>query len=439
MSSDTNIQDSDNSPLGDDGKLYNMHYGANPILFELAKELRAKMTDAEEILWNRIKVNEWHFKFRRQHPVSNYIADFYCHHVRLIIELDGGYHENKEVKIYDDARENDIKKLGITVLRFKNEQVMNDLEIVLDKINSTIIQLQNTGKQELEKIGEAALQGSKDKLFVIKIGGNIIDDENKLSNFLRNFAKISALAEEAGSLNDSPLGDGGKKILIHGGGKIATKIGDLLGIESKYINGRRITDEATIDVVTMVYGGLVNKKIVARLQSLSCNAIGLTGADADIIPATKRPVKDIDYGFAGDVKASDINGAVLNVLLQQNITPIIAPLTHDGKGQILNTNADTIASSTAIALSKYYDVRLLYCFEKKGILTDVNDDDSVVNLITREKYRQLLEEKKLFDGILPKIDNAFAAIDSGVNEVLIGHADDLLQNLTADTKGTLIK
>lgn len=261
-----------------------------------------------------------------------------------------------------------------------------------------------------------------DKLFVIKIGGNVIDNENALHQFLSSFA----------SANE-------KKILIHGGGKIATKIGDQLGIESKYINGRRITDEATIDLVTMVYGGLVNKKIIAQLQSLNCNAIGLTGADANIIPATKRPVKDIDYGFAGDVKAGNINAAVLDVLLQQNITPVIAPLTHDGKGQILNTNADTIASSLAVAFSKLYDVRLVYCFEKKGILMNIEDDNSVVNLITKEKYRQLLEEKKLFDGIIPKIDNAFSAIDNGVNEVLIGHADDLLQNLTETTKGTLIK
>jgi len=261
-----------------------------------------------------------------------------------------------------------------------------------------------------------------DKLFVIKIGGNVIDNDAALKNFLSSFASAAA-----------------KKILIHGGGKIATKIGGQLGVESKYINGRRITDEATIDLVTMVYGGLVNKKIVAQLQSFSCNAVGLTGADANIIPASKRPVKDIDYGFAGDVKAGDINESVLDILLQQNITPVIAPLTHDGKGQILNTNADTIASSLAVALSRLYDVRLIYCFEKKGILTDVKNDDSVINLITKEKYGKLLEEKRLFDGILPKIDNAFLAIDNGVKEVLIGHADDLLQNLTANTKGTLIK
>jgi len=261
-----------------------------------------------------------------------------------------------------------------------------------------------------------------DKLFVIKIGGNVIDNDVALTSFLSSFATAGA-----------------RTILIHGGGKIATKIGDQLGIESKYVNGRRITDEATIDLVTMVYGGLVNKKIVAQLQSLQCNAIGLTGADANIIPAVKRLVKDIDYGFVGDVKTADINIAVLSALLQQNITPVIAPLTHDGNGHVLNTNADTIASSLAVALSELYDVRLIYCFEKKGILTDVNDDDSVISLITKEKYSQLLEDKKLFDGIIPKIDNAFAAIDNGVNEVLIGHADDLLQNLTATTKGTLIK
>ncbi len=260
------------------------------------------------------------------------------------------------------------------------------------------------------------------KLFVIKIGGNVIDNEAALHQFLLLF---SAVAEN--------------KILIHGGGKIATKIGDKLGIESKYINGRRITDEETIDLVTMVYGGLVNKKIVAQLQAFKCNAIGLTGADANIIPAGKRPVKDIDYGFAGDIKNNSINAPVLDVLLQQNITPVIAPLTHDGEGQILNTNADTIASSLAVALSKLYDVRLIYCFEKKGILADMEDDNAVIDVITKEKYRQLLDEKKLFDGILPKIDNAFTAIDSGVKEVLIGHAGDLLQNITETTKGTLIK
>jgi acetylglutamate kinase len=261
-----------------------------------------------------------------------------------------------------------------------------------------------------------------EQVFVIKIGGNVIDNDVALQLFLSDYAAIDA-----------------KKILIHGGGKVATKIGDKLGIESQYINGRRITDEATIDLVTMVYGGLVNKKIVAKLQALGCNAIGLTGADANIIPAVKRPVKEIDYGFVGDIDASKINSEVLQTLMQQGITPILAPLSHDGAGQILNTNADTIASSIAIGLSKNFDVRLVYCFEKKGILENIEDEKSVINLITKDKYRQLLADRKLFDGILPKIDNAFAAIDSGVQEVLIGDANDLLQNVTDNTTGTLIK
>ncbi len=262
------------------------------------------------------------------------------------------------------------------------------------------------------------------KLFVIKIGGNIVDNVNKLSAFLKDFASVKA-----------------KKVLIHGGGKIATKIGETLGIQSNYINGRRITDASTIDLVTMVYGGLINKKIVAKLQSLQCNSIGLTGADADIIPAIKRPVtkEGIDFGFVGDIEAGKVSADILQMMIEKDLVPVVAPLTHDCKGQILNTNADTVASSIAIALSKYYDVRFVFCFEKKGVLENVSDDNSVINLITKEKYRQLLLDNKLFDGILPKIDNAFAAIGSGVKEVLIGDADDLLQNVTDTTIGTLIK
>jgi len=260
------------------------------------------------------------------------------------------------------------------------------------------------------------------KLFVIKIGGNVVDDAAALESFLQNFASITA-----------------PKILIHGGGKIATSIGKQLGIEPNYINGRRITDSATIDLVTMVYGGLVNKKLVASLQSMRCNAIGLTGADANIIPARKRPVKEIDYGFVGDIDSSELTAESLQLFLDNKLVPVVAPLTHDGQGQMLNTNADTIASALAVALSKQYDVRLIYCFEKKGVLENIDDENSVISLINKEKYQQLLQEKKLADGILPKIENAFAAINSGVNEVLIGDANDLLQNITENTIGTLIK
>ena len=259
-----------------------------------------------------------------------------------------------------------------------------------------------------------------EKLYVIKIGGNVIDDPEALKLFLLNFAAIE-----------------GKKILIHGGGKIATKIGEQLGIESKYIDGRRITDDATIDLVTMVYGGLVNKKIVAQLQSLQCNAIGLTGADANIIPATKRLVKEVDYGWVGDVFGGKLKAGNLQLLLEGGLVPVFAPLTHDGQGHMLNTNADTVASALAIALSFYYEVRLIYCFEKKGILENINEEESVIHLIDKRIYQQLLSEQKLFAGILPKIDNAFAAIDAGVKEVLVGDAKDLIVNTSSQNRGTL--
>ena len=295
----------------------------------------------------------------------------------------------------------------------------------------------------------SALSGERrpegEALFVIKIGGNVIDNPEALKFFLKDFAKISATKEHS-----SPLrGPGASRaILVHGGGKIATKIGDQLGIESKYINGRRITDDDTIDLVTMVYGGLVNKKIVAQLQAHNCNAIGLTGADANIIPATKRPLVSlpagegqggaIDFGWVGDIDNNQLQTEKLKLLIDAGLTPVFAPLTHDSQGHILNTNADTIASALAVALSKYYQVRLIYCFEKKGVLENVNDDNSVITKINKEKYAALVAENKLFEGILPKIDNAFAAIDAGVNEVLIGHANDLLKNTTEETDGTLI-
>jgi acetylglutamate kinase len=260
-----------------------------------------------------------------------------------------------------------------------------------------------------------------EKVFVIKIGGNVIDDPQALEKFLSDFAAVK-----------------GRKILVHGGGKIATRLGDKLGILSNYVDGRRITDDATIDLVTMVYGGLVNKKIVASLQAHHCNALGITGADGNLLPADKRPVKTIDFGWVGDVRAAEIPVDRWQLLLDNHFIPVLAPLTHDGTGHILNTNADTMASAIAVALSAQYMVRLLYCFEKKGVLESVNDENSVIRNINRNAYAQLKSEQKLFAGILPKIDNAFAAIEAGVAEVLIGHAEDLIRNTTNDTTGTLI-
>lgn len=277
----------------------------------------------------------------------------------------------------------------------------------------------------MRKLGALCVQpfkmkNSKKDLYIAKVGGNIINNEAALSTFLTNFAAIK-----------------GKKILVHGGGKKATEIGDKLGIKPNYKNGRRITDKDTIDLVTMVYGGLINKKIVAKLQALKSNALGLTGADANVIPAVKRPVKEVDYGFVGDIHPP-FNTDFLEQSIEQNIVPVFAALTHNQMGQMLNTNADTIASSLAVSLAKKYRVRLMYCFEKKGILKDVEDDNSIVPLMNKEIYEQMLASDELFEGILPKLHNAFQAIDQGVDSVLIGHADDIIANTGADISGTLI-
>lgn len=258
------------------------------------------------------------------------------------------------------------------------------------------------------------------KLFVIKIGGNVLDNPAALDTFLKDFASIQA-----------------PKILVHGGGKIATKLGEQLGIQSSYVNGRRITDAATLDLVTMVYGGLVNKQLAALLQNLNCNALGVTGADGNLIKAAKRPPKQIDYGFVGDVEPNDVNIALLQNLLNQGTVPVFAPLTH-ADGKMLNTNADTIASVLAIALSKHFDVRLIFCFEKKGVLKDVNDSHSVITHLDRRLYEEYLKQNLFAEGILPKLENAYDAISSGVKEVLIGEASDLVKNTGQQTTGTLV-
>lgn len=258
------------------------------------------------------------------------------------------------------------------------------------------------------------------KLYIIKIGGNVLDDESSLKRFLKDFASIQ-----------SP------KILIHGGGKIATKLGEQLGIQSNYVKGRRVTDAPTLDLVTMVYGGLVNKQIVAQLQALHCNAMGVTGADGNLIKASKRPIGEVDFGFVGDITAESVNSTLLYFLLKQNVIPVFAPLTHEN-GIMLNTNADTIASVLAISLSKHFDVRLLFCFEKLGVLRDLKDEQSVIPALNQSLYEKLLKSGAFQDGILPKLENAFSAIHAGVKEVLIGEHKNLLANIGYETKGTLI-
>lgn len=256
------------------------------------------------------------------------------------------------------------------------------------------------------------------KLYIIKIGGNIIDNEEGLSYFLQLFATLK-----------------GSKILVHGGGKLATRLAEGLNVPQQMVDGRRITDAETLKIVTMVYAGYVNKNIVAQLQSYGCNAMGLTGADGQSIQAHKRVHAQTDYGFVGDV--DNINTGLLTTLLQQGISLVMAPITHDGKGQLLNTNADTIAQELARHLSGSFETELVYSFEKEGVLLDAADEASVIPSINRERYRELREQNLVFAGMIPKLDNAFAALDSGVDKVIIGKAEKL-NELIAGTAGTSI-
>ncbi len=257
-------------------------------------------------------------------------------------------------------------------------------------------------------------------LTVVKIGGNIIDDAGKLEVFLENFSKL-----------DMP------KILVHGGGKLATEFGRRLNIEPNYVDGRRITDAETLELVTMVYGGLINKNIVAGLQKYHCNAIGLTGADGNVINANKRPVKVVDYGFVGDVSAAGVNNDILQSLLNSGLVPVLAPLTHDGHGTMLNTNADTIAQEVAKAMATHTDVQLVYCFEKNGVLQDVGNDNSVIRQIQVVDFEQLKTDGVISGGMIPKIENACNAVIAGVRRVVIGNAD-YLDDIVKGKTGTEI-
>ena len=256
-------------------------------------------------------------------------------------------------------------------------------------------------------------------LYIIKIGGNIIDDEKKLSVFLSTFADINQ-----------------KKILVHGGGKLATRLAEQLGIKQQLVDGRRITDAETLKIVTMVYAGYVNKNIVAQLQLHHCNAIGICGADGDIILAHKRKHPVIDYGFVGDVDA--INSLLIKNLLDQRIALVVAPITHDQQGQLLNTNADTIAQELAKALSDEYDVNLIYSFEKSGVLLDAEDESTVITQLNPGYYRQLKAKQKIFAGMIPKLDNAFTALDNGVKKVIIGKAENLESLMTGQSGTTIV-
>ena len=256
----------------------------------------------------------------------------------------------------------------------------------------------------------------REKLTIVKVGGAVVEDEAQLTQLLKDFSAIK-----------------GAKILVHGGGRRATKIAAALGIETKMVDGRRITDAQMLEVVTMVYGGLVNKHVVAQLQALGVDAIGLCGADGNIIRSEKRPLKNgIDYGFVGDVKQAD--GSKMAHFIEKGLIPVIAPLTHDGKGNILNTNADTMASEVAKALAQLYDVTLIFSFEKKGVLKNPDDDDSVIPVITRTDFERYKADGTISGGMLPKIENALAAVEAGVSQVII-----TLATAIDGKQGTVIK
>lgn len=260
-------------------------------------------------------------------------------------------------------------------------------------------------------------QAGGEILYIVKIGGNIIDDAVQLALFIQNFAAIP-----------------GKKILVHGGGKMATRIAEQLNHPQQMIEGRRVTDTETLKIITMVYAGYINKNIVAQLQAKKCNAIGLCGADGNSVQAHQR-IHTIDFGFAGDVDC--IDATFFDHLIHQGLFPVMAPLTHDGKGQLLNTNADTMAQELAKGLSELYQVHLMYIFEKNGVLRDAEDENSVIPQLNQTTYKQLKEKKQVFAGMIPKLDNAFHALSGGVKKVIIGKSEDIHQLISGE-KGTTI-
>ena len=255
----------------------------------------------------------------------------------------------------------------------------------------------------------------KESLTIVKVGGKIVEDESSLQQLLHDFSFLP-----------------GFKLLVHGGGRSATRLAAQMGVETHMVDGRRITDKDMLDIVVMVYAGLVNKQIVAALQAKGMNAVGLTGADLDVIRSVKRPVVSIDYGFVGDVKA--VNSEILSNLIRMNVIPVMAPLTHDGNGQMLNTNADTIAGETAKALADSFDVTLIYCFEKKGVLRDAEDEDSVIPVMTQDDFTNYVHQGVIQGGMIPKLENAFSAIKAGVKQVIITSAESL-----GEHQGTVIK
>lgn len=265
---------------------------------------------------------------------------------------------------------------------------------------------------------------SASRLLIVKIGGNVIDNDSALNDFVEKFAALP-----------------GKKILVHGGGKLASDLAGQLGVPVNMKDGRRITDNETLRIATMVYAGLTNKTLVARLQAAGCDALGLSGADGNVLQTMKRPVKEIDYGFVGDIMHDSVNVASIKRFLDGGFTPVFSAITHNGQGQLLNTNADTIASALAVAMTSIYETSLIYCFEKPGVLRDVNDERSVITEISQTDFERMQKIKAVAEGMIPKLHNAFEALMKGVSLVSIGHASavHMIQQQQAGTRIVLRK
>jgi len=283
-----------------------------------------------------------------------------------------------------------------------------------------LVKVLNLDKDQKEQVSQNVYK-MKEKLYIIKIGGALIDDEELLTQFLEQFSEIQE-----------------KKILVHGGGKLATTLADKLGIEQKMINGRRITDKDTLDIVTMVYAGGINKNIVEKLQQKNCNAIGFSGADGNLIKAKKREHPDIDFGFVGDINKKSVNKKLVSKFMKLDLIPVFSAITHDKKGNLFNTNADTIASVMAQALSSKFEVELLYCFDKEGVLENVNDPESLIKSMNGEDFDVLKKEGKLHKGILPKLENALGAIKNNVNKVFLIKETQLKNHIENHHAGTEI-
>lgn len=407
----------------------NMFFEAPSMLFKTAQEVWKKMAAAEQISLHAVRANKWHLAFTCRYVPAEYVTGVYRHIPGLVTGIAPAQAERISSSTETGKKELNGPGLSTNLLPGKNNNIVQFAAesegAPRSERKGPAPHISPANHEEQAPLTNAANDRRRQNLTVVKIGGNIIDDEARLASFLQAFAAIPA-----------------NKILIHGGGKLATMLAERLAVPQKIVDGRRITDAETLKLVTMVYAGYINKNIIALLQANNCNAIGLTGADGNSILAHKRAPGALvangvsDYGFAGDI--DNINTELLQLFLSKNIFPVIAPITHDRNGQLLNTNADTVAREIAKALSAVYQVTLVYSFEKSGVLENAADESSVIKQIDPDLYAQLKNNGTVFKGMIPKLDNAFAAIESGVKKVIIGKAENLHQLLKGEAGTTIV-